>query len=450
MDLNKKFYILDNFITSNKHILERGYNEWDSSKIFFQLSIEHAHNSPLTQDAQKFKEDGKVDFDYLLDVNRREKYIINPLVDVIKLNETIVYIDVDDSKLIVHTNKSTIYLDRRSFEVLDTVDCVKVFNNSRLELDNVESHKFYIPLKNDDLFCYGSLVDRDVIIRDAKTLEEKTTIKGHGGNPVYIQELSNGDIATVSYQRAFKVLRDYKEIYKIDELHNDEVLGFYYDEDTNELFTYAKDKTVKKFKVDISTNTLEQENLKNMAICNDFEKYVLISGIGLNKIDRDTYKIVDSYMEHSVPFSSITKIDEKHFAAATFDRKIFIFSIDNFDVVDVLEFFNEKTFIPQIKALKIDNKYIVFTPIGKTAYLLDENFNSTMVNKDDYKEQTKYESHKKVSHELVKLEDSKIIYKDAVWVSSKEIELQFIDEKRDVVCIKDGKKSIKFLKLVSS
>ena len=55
-NLNEKFYIIDNFLTSNKHILELGNNDWDSSKIFFQLSIEHAKNSPLTQEARKYKE----------------------------------------------------------------------------------------------------------------------------------------------------------------------------------------------------------------------------------------------------------------------------------------------------------------------------------------------------------------------------------------------------------
>ena len=448
IDLNQKFYVFDNFITSNKDILERGDADWDSSKIFFQLSVEHADNSPLSYEAEEFEEDGKVDWDYLKDINRREKYIINPLISMIKISDNIESLEISRNEIMVYTQNSTLVYDKENLQKINILDTTKKLEKNKLELESVESHKYYIPLKNGDLFCYGGLVDRDVIIRDGKTLEEKTIIKGHGGSPVYLQELSNGDIATVSYQRAFRILRDYKEIYKIDELHNDEVLGFYYEEDKDELFTYAKNKTIKKWKVDLLVNTLEQENLKNLAICNDFKDFILMSGVGINKLDRETYKIVDTYLEHSAPFSSIAKINEKYFAAATFDKKIFIFDIDSFDVIDVLTFVNEKIFIPQIKVIAIDDKYLVFTPIGTTAYLLDKDLNAIKANKDDYKEQTKYKNPKNVSHDAVKIEDAKITYKDSIWFSDKLKELQVVDDKRDVVCIKDGKKSIKFLKLI--
>ena len=48
MSLNEKFYIFDNFLKSNKHIFEKGDEQWQTHKIFFQLSIEHADNSPLS------------------------------------------------------------------------------------------------------------------------------------------------------------------------------------------------------------------------------------------------------------------------------------------------------------------------------------------------------------------------------------------------------------------
>ena len=61
-DLKEKFVIFDSFLTSNQNILAHGDNEWDSSKIFFQLSIEHADNSPLTYGAEKFEAEGRVDW----------------------------------------------------------------------------------------------------------------------------------------------------------------------------------------------------------------------------------------------------------------------------------------------------------------------------------------------------------------------------------------------------
>jgi Cdc6-like AAA superfamily ATPase len=96
--LNERFYVFNVFIQSNKHILEKGDKDWDSSKIFFQLAIEHADNSPLTNEAEAYERDGKVTFDYVRDVNRdNEMYIAPPSIkleghidtvyDVIKLRD---------------------------------------------------------------------------------------------------------------------------------------------------------------------------------------------------------------------------------------------------------------------------------------------------------------------------------------------------------------------------
>ncbi|MBF0135720.1 MAG: DUF4062 domain-containing protein [Magnetococcales bacterium] len=83
-NLNEKFYIYDNFLISNKHLLEQGDNDWDSSKIFFQLSIEHANNSQLTIDAEEYEKQGKIAFNYLRNINRDEGIYISPLKDILK------------------------------------------------------------------------------------------------------------------------------------------------------------------------------------------------------------------------------------------------------------------------------------------------------------------------------------------------------------------------------
>jgi len=451
--LNEKFYIFDNFITSNKDILKRGNKDWDSSKIFFQLSIEHGDDSPLSIDAEKYQDDGKVNWDYLKDVNRREKYIIDPLSNIIQIKDDIQSIKIENNNLSIFTNKSNLIYDKNSFIKIDELDRIDAINTQKKDiskLDGVETHKNYIKLKNGDLFCYGGLIDRDVVIRDAKTLEKKATIKGHGGSPVYLQELSNGDIATVSCQRAFRILRDYKEVYKLDEIHNDEVLGFSYDEEKNELITYSKDNTIKQFEIDLKYNPLEQENLKNMALCHDYEEYILTSGIAINKIARDSYKIVDVYSGHDYPFACVVKINEQYFAAASFDKKIFIFDIHHLKVIKILEFFNETIFIPLLSTIKIDDKYLIFANFGQTAYLLDENLNTNKVNKDDYKEQTKYQTAQKNTDKEVFIESERLKYKNLCWYSDKNQELKFTDEQRGIVCIKDGKKSIKFLKIIQT
>lgn len=85
INLNEKFNIFDNFLTSNKYILEKGDDEWDSSKIFFQLSIEHADNSPLTIEAEEYENNKKIDWDYLKKVNRKENIKLNPIVKEITI-----------------------------------------------------------------------------------------------------------------------------------------------------------------------------------------------------------------------------------------------------------------------------------------------------------------------------------------------------------------------------
>ena len=80
----ERHHIFDAFLTSNQRILERGDREWDSSKIFFQLSIEHADQSPLTQSAEQYERAGKVDFDYVRDVNRDEEFYISLPCDVLE------------------------------------------------------------------------------------------------------------------------------------------------------------------------------------------------------------------------------------------------------------------------------------------------------------------------------------------------------------------------------
>jgi len=118
IDLNEKFYIFDNFLTSNKHILERGDEEWDSSKIFFQLSIEHADNSPLTHGAERFEDEGKVDWETILKINRDNKYKFNPLLKkVIIGDETIdkIYVLYNQNILVV-TNQNIIILDNITYE----------------------------------------------------------------------------------------------------------------------------------------------------------------------------------------------------------------------------------------------------------------------------------------------------------------------------------------------
>lgn len=177
-DLNEKFYIFDNFITSNKQILERGDDDWDSSKIFFQLSIEHADNSPLTHEAEKYK---NVDWSYLVDDNRVEKFVVSPrthLFEVGNRNYFIYkYINVDDRYLIVvlydTINKKSIF----KVLYLDKFEYIEVYSySSFLKAGNsvVASSRYILFAYQDGMV---SLFDKQNIqvIYEKKLLAESET-----------------------------------------------------------------------------------------------------------------------------------------------------------------------------------------------------------------------------------------------------------------------------------
>ena len=129
--LNERFYIFNVFIQSNKHILEKGDQEWDSSKIFFQLSIEHADNSPLTYEAEAYERDDKVTFDYVRDVNRdAEMYIIPPSIQLAgHKGDVNGVIELKDSTLLSWSEDKTLRLWRSDGELIAVLaghdECVR-------------------------------------------------------------------------------------------------------------------------------------------------------------------------------------------------------------------------------------------------------------------------------------------------------------------------------------
>ena len=146
-DLNEKFYIFDNFITSNKHILERGDEEWDSSKIFFQLSVEHADNSPLTHEAESFEEDGKVDWDYIRDINRDEEMYISPLEKLI---------DLEHKNILQLKNKNLIIICFDEINLLDS-NTTEIIVSKKIDLRNPSS----MLISNDNTLLYNSCSEKD-------------------------------------------------------------------------------------------------------------------------------------------------------------------------------------------------------------------------------------------------------------------------------------------------
>ena len=54
---NKNLDIFHNSFRSNHHFLEKGENNWPTERILYQLSYEHAEDSPITKQTEKYFND---------------------------------------------------------------------------------------------------------------------------------------------------------------------------------------------------------------------------------------------------------------------------------------------------------------------------------------------------------------------------------------------------------
>ncbi|HAS50345.1 MAG TPA: hypothetical protein DCS21_00740, partial [Gammaproteobacteria bacterium] len=71
------------FFRENEHILRRGDKDWPAYKILLQLAIEHADDSPITQQAEAWLEQpGNCDWVWLRNPCRPEHVLFNPVVQV--------------------------------------------------------------------------------------------------------------------------------------------------------------------------------------------------------------------------------------------------------------------------------------------------------------------------------------------------------------------------------
>ena len=284
-DLNERFYIFDNFLTSNKHILERGTKEWDSSKIFFQLAIEHADNSPLSIDADKYEDNGKVDFDYVRDVNRDEEMYISPLVAILKGHKWgITDIQVLSDKNIISSSQdgSIRIWDKDSYEpifvkVLDRngIDGIKLLENGNL----LSYSSFSLKIWDDKYNCileYEKDEERfsgvEILPNQKFILYTKKSIKVLDFDGVSLRILFATVIDGTSISSV--TIMDNENIYIRNKNKNDIILNF---------ITFEKKSIDKKFKHRFYKNN-------NLILPN---KNILIKG-------KDKLKVVDRFLSKTI------------------------------------------------------------------------------------------------------------------------------------------------------
>ena len=122
--MKKNLNIFKEFFNSNKHLLEKEYKNWSKEKLLFQLGYEHAEDSPITRQAEEYLKDGRVDWPWLKQLNRKEKYEPNPNYMTLK-------------------HPGNIDHDGESAFVLDTIDSNTVVSqqNRIWDLNSGESRK---------------------------------------------------------------------------------------------------------------------------------------------------------------------------------------------------------------------------------------------------------------------------------------------------------------------
>jgi hypothetical protein len=76
--------IWEEFARSNRHLLDRGDEDWPAHKILLQRATEHADESPVTIAAEKWLEEGECDWYWLRNVWRPKTNIDSPLLNVLE------------------------------------------------------------------------------------------------------------------------------------------------------------------------------------------------------------------------------------------------------------------------------------------------------------------------------------------------------------------------------
>ncbi len=349
IDLNERFYIFDNFLTSNEHVLKRGDKEWNSSKIFFQLAIEHADKSPLSIDADKFEEDGKVDFDYVRDVNRDEEIYISPLVAVLDDYSK----RVTDIKILENLNIVTSYgdgtiriWDHKSFE------CIVVLKGHQDRIRGIEinSDQNIISYSDDRIIriwdnksyeCIAILEDdrNDNDIKCIKILENKNIISCE--KPRLSNKIQNCNLMLWDYN-TYKLLACLEghenKINGIEIVSNNKIIS-YSDDRTIRVWDIENYKCLKVLNIDKTLNSDDIIILPNNNIVISYFAEVII-------LDSVTYEeIYTESFENRI--NKIIILDEEMIYLSIFDQEHMVMNFTTYEKKYATKeqklFFHQKT-----------------------------------------------------------------------------------------------------------
>ena len=405
IDLQERFYIFDSFLKSNEHILQRGDDEWDSSKIFFQLSIEHADKSPLSIDAEKYEDDGKVDFDYVRDVNRDEEIYISPLVAILEGNE------FETQGILELFNK-----DILSYGANET----KVWHTNSFECKAVIEKKIRsaIQLHNGDIVSFS--LDANLSIWDTNNYTCKLVLTEHLEDILGVIELQNKDMLSYSidgtiviwdisdnYKQKLVIqgednylYEEYERYYKIIQLKNGDILVYR----NNDL---DNDGVVKVLN---STNYQEKdildwhETFVYSFLKLDNDNLLVISGVSyydISILDNDL-KLLGTLEGHNDGIYGAIQLQNGDILSYSVDTTLRIWDINTFKCKAILEGHNDSPG----GVIQLKNGDIL-------SYSYGRGFEGSAIfiiwDKNTYKPKMTFEGHNDRVEDIIQLKDEKII-----------------------------------------
>jgi WD40 repeat protein len=158
--LSQNLIIWEEFIRTKAHILRRGDDAWPSHKILLQLAMEHADDSPLTLEAERFIKESKCNWAWLKNTHRPGKYYPSQCIAVLEGHST----SVDD-----------VY-------AFDDGRVLSLSRDGTLRLWDSETGKTFAVLEDEAIISEGHYVlgDDCVLARNAKG--ELQVLNGGAGN----------------------------------------------------------------------------------------------------------------------------------------------------------------------------------------------------------------------------------------------------------------------------
>jgi WD40 repeat protein/guanylate kinase len=364
--LVERFYIFDNFINSNKDILNSHDKSWDSSKIFFQLSIEHANNSILTKEALKFE----VGYSYIADVNRLDSMYLSPLLSILDGNKNgVKSVEIlEDGNILSFANDNNIRIwDKKRYECIHIIEndfqidgirllknrnilafskekIVVIDKNSYEIIYSFEDKEFNIRslyiLNSTDILIYDNT---ELKILDSNNLNTIKTLQivQEEGEIKTLKILENGTILVVFEKYCLIFDRNLIQISRLDTiksrlknifmLNSGDWISFYWK--SGLVTIWNKDSFEIKKEIELENKLIENINILS-------DKYILMNFYQNENIEVweiDTLKKVNTLVGHQKSIKGIDILPNKNIISYSYDNNLLVWDVNTFETIAVLK-----------------------------------------------------------------------------------------------------------------